>query len=100
MPGLKKTLEEAPRASWAGFQVYYPMQTMGKCRVVRGSIDAVRPGMGVFRGRGPQKVEAAKVQGEVRGRLGSAGDERALKPGMTLYAGDELTTSEEANADE
>lgn len=47
-------------------QVYYPMQTMGKCRVVKGSIDAVRPGMGVFRGRGPQKVEAAKVQGEVR----------------------------------
>lgn len=43
-------------------------------------------------------VQVIKVQGDVRGRLGSAGDERALKPGMTLYAGDELTTSEEANA--
>ncbi len=36
-------------------QVDYPMQTMGKCRVVKGSIEAVRPGMGVFRGRGPQR---------------------------------------------
>ncbi len=43
-------------------------------------------------------VQVIKVKGEVRGRLGSAAEERALKPGMTLYAGDELSTGEDANA--
>ncbi|HSV97472.1 MAG TPA: SUMF1/EgtB/PvdO family nonheme iron enzyme [Spirochaetota bacterium] len=47
-------------------QVYYPMQTMGKCRVTKGAIGSIRPGMAVYPGRGPQRAEAAMGQGEVR----------------------------------
>jgi len=46
--------------------VYYPMQTMGKCRVTRGSIGSLKPGMPVYRGRGPRKAETVMVQGEIR----------------------------------
>jgi len=43
-------------------------------------------------------VQIIKVQGEVRGHLGSPHTDRALKPGMTLYDGDDLETGEDANA--
>ena len=46
MARLKKTLDEAPRASWAGFQVYYPMGP----NEVRGSsgVDLVESMMAIF----------------------------------------------------
>jgi hypothetical protein len=46
MPKLKKVLEDAPGASWAGFQVYYPMPE----NEVRGSsgVDLIEAMMAIF----------------------------------------------------
>lgn len=46
MPRLKKALDDAPGASWAGFQVYYPMPK----EEVRGSsgVDLVEAMMAIF----------------------------------------------------
>lgn len=43
-------------------------------------------------------VQVIKVQGEVRCYLGSPRTQRVLKAGVTMYAGDELETGEDANA--
>ncbi len=47
MPELRRILERAPGTSWAGFQVYYPMQE----KDVRGSsgVDLVEAMMAIFR---------------------------------------------------
>ena len=46
MPRLKKVLDDAPGASWAGFQVYYPMPE----EEVRGSsgVDLIEAMMAIF----------------------------------------------------